>query len=108
MKQEETKQQALDTIMQLTQEIDDLSGGDSLATLDHKVKKRHEYLLTFFDLFIDDINPDEMAKLQSIQKQTTTLIDVMNTQKINTSNELLKSKRKNTRMKLYTSIAKQK
>lgn len=108
MKQEPTKQQALMSIMELTQEIDGLSDGSSLATLDHKIKKRHEFLLSFFDQYIDDINPDEMKMLQGIQRQTSTLVDVMHTQKNERGNELLKSKRTGTRMKLYTSIAKQK
>lgn len=102
------KQHALKEIMQLTQEIEGLSDGSSLATLDHKVKKRHECLLSFFDQYMDDINPDEMNLLQGIQRQTSTLLDVMNAQKNDMGNELLKSKRTNTRMKLYTSIAKQK
>ena len=108
MTQEHTKQEALNSIMQLTQEIEKLSDGSSLATLDHKVKKRHECLLSFFDQYIDDINPDELNMLQSIQQQTTTLLETMNKKKHETSSELVNSKRTGTRMKLYTTIAKQK
>lgn len=107
MTQAQTKQASLSVIMQLTQEIEGLSDGSSLATLDHKVKKRHECLLSFFDQYMDDINPDEMTLLQGIQQQTSMLLEIMNKKKNETSEGIVNSKRTGKRMKLYTTIAKQ-
>ena len=104
----ENKEQDLNRIMQLTQEIEALSDGSSLATLDHKVKKRHELLLMFFDQYIDDINPDEMNRLQVIQQQTASMLNVMQDKKKEMGAQIINGKQTNNRMRLYTTIAKQK
>ena len=102
------KEQALNQIIGLNQEITDLSDGRSLATLDYKIKKRHECLVEFFDQFLDDINPDEMSFLQDMQRQTQDLIDMMESKKNSMAQEILKHKKTGKRMRIYTTIAKQK
>lgn len=102
------KDQAWQDLLQLNTEILELADGSSLATLDHKLKKRHDCLVHFFDKYLDDINQDEMTQLQNMQKQTHDLIETMEANKEKMTEERIKQNNTGKRMRLYTTIAKQK
>lgn len=85
-----------------------LSREGSLATLDHKVNQRQSLIEALFEQFSDSLSQDDLDKLTIILDESSQLIKKMQLAKVNRGNEIIKNKSKGNRIRLYTSIAKQK
>ena len=95
-------------IQSITESIDQLAGKDSLATIDHKIKQRQILLESLFSQYSADLTTDDLVQLKSIQQNAISLLNKMESAKINRGDEIIHHKSKGKRIRLYTSIAKQK
>jgi hypothetical protein len=95
-------------IQLITESIDQLAGKDSLATVDHKIKQRQVLLESLFDQHTAELTPDDLDQLISVQKSSASLLSKMESAKIHRGNEIIHNKSKGKRIRLYTTIAKQK
>lgn len=102
------KSALLSEITLLSQSIERLASKDSLATLDHKINQRQKLIEALFSQFKDQLNTDDITLLKSIKKSSSNLLDKMESAKLNRGDEIIKHKTKGNRIRLYTSIAKQK
>jgi hypothetical protein len=98
----------LSEIKLLSQSIDRLASKDSLATLDYKINQRQKLIESLFNNYKDQLNTDDITLLKSIKKISLSLLDKMESAKLNRGDEIIKHKTKGHRIRLYTSIAKQK
>jgi hypothetical protein len=98
----------LSEIKLLSQSIDRLASKDSLATLDHKINQRQKLIESLFNNYKDQLNADDITLLKSIKKSASSLLGKMESAKLNRGDEIIKHKTKGNRIRLYTSIAKQK
>ena len=98
----------LSEIKLLSQSIDRLASKDSLATLDHKINQRQKLIESLFNNYKDQLNADDITLLKSIEKSASSLLGKMESAKLNRGDEIIKHKTKGNRIRLYTSIAKQK
>ncbi|MFT6326473.1 MAG: hypothetical protein ACJAYK_001457 [Crocinitomicaceae bacterium] len=98
----------LSEIKSLTQSIDQLANKDSLATLDHKIKQRQLLIESLFNKYKDELSSNDIVVLKAIQHSTSGLLNKMESAKLNRGDEIIKHKSKGNRIRLYTSIAKQK
>lgn len=99
---------ALQTIKKLSNEIEALSNGSSLATLEHKLKLRQQAIEGFFNDYPSFENPQEAEFFQHILQHAKTLAVAMEQTKQEKSSQIIKSKKSGKRIRLYTSIAQQK
>lgn len=108
MKQPSNKQQALAHLFELEQEIQQLAQAHSLATLEHKLKIRQNALEFLFANFMTDINQDDLVLLREIQAKSQAMLQDMQNNKQNKSEQIIKYKNTGKRIRLYSDIAQQK
>ena len=92
----------------LSESITKLSREGSLATLDHKVNQRQALIETLFEQYSESLLDNDIEKLKAILVESSQLIETMQLAKLNRGDEIIKHKNKGNRIRLYTSIAKQK
>lgn len=85
-----------------------LSREGSLATLDHKINQRQALIETLFEQYSESLLDHDIEKLKAILDESSQLIETMQLAKLNRGDEIIKHKNKGNRIRLYTSIAKQK
>ena len=102
------RQVALQAIKKLSNEIEALSNGSSLATLEHKLKLRQQAIEQFFMAYQPLENPQETDFFQNILQHAKNLTVAMEQTKQEKSTQLIQSKKSGKRIRLYTSIAQQK
>ena len=98
----------IDEIREISLSIDKLAAEKSLATLDHKLKGRQKKLELLFDLFASELSIDDLDFLKSISNTATQLLTRMKSEKSDKAVEIIKHKNKGNRIRLFTTIAKQK
>ncbi|MFY0700406.1 MAG: hypothetical protein JXR04_06265 [Bermanella sp.] len=108
MKQPSSKQQALDHLIKLEQDIQQLAQAHSLATLEHKLKIRQNALEFLFANFMTQINQDDLALLKDIQSKSQAMLQDMQNNKQDKSEQIIKYKNTGKRIRLYSDIAQQK
>ena len=108
MEMPKTKQQALDHVLALEANIQVLAKENSLATLEHKLKLRQDALEYLFEHFTDDITQADVAKLKDIYAASQTMLENMELNKQEKSEEIIKYKNTGKRIRLYSDIAQQK
>jgi hypothetical protein len=102
------KQQALDNILALEADIQQLAQEHSLATLEHKLKMRQQALECLFSHFMEDINQNDLTVLKEIQVKSQTMLADMQVNKQEKGEEIIKYKNTGKRIRLYSDIAQHK
>jgi len=102
------KQKLINSIDGLSESITMLSREGSLATLDHKINQRQALIETLFEQYSESLLDHDIEKLKAILDESSQLIETMQLAKLNRGDEIIKHKNKGNRIRLYTSIAKQK
>lgn len=102
------KQQAMDDLMALEADIQNLAKEQSLATLEHKLSMRQRALEYLFTHFKTEITQGDLAQLKEIQLQSQTMLQAMQDTKQEKSEEIIKYKNTGKRIRLYSDIAQQK
>ena len=108
MQEPTNKQQALDNLIALEQDIQQLAQQRSLATLEHKLKMRQQALEYLFAHFMKEINQDDLTLLKEIQLTSQEMLQQMQANKEEKGAQIIKYKNTGKRIRLYSDIAQQK
>lgn len=98
----------INEIRAISLSIDKLASENSLATLDHKLKERQKKLESLFNAHSSELTDDDLECLKSISDTAKKLLARMELEKTDKAVEIIKHKNKGNRIRLYTTIAKQK
>ncbi len=95
-------------LIELNEEIQNLTDESSLATLDHKLTLRQELLEYLFSNYKNEFDETDIEFIKKIMLQNKELLAAMLQNKEDRSEKIIKGKNSRKRARIYTSIAKQK
>ncbi len=104
----ESKNALIIKLKNLGEDIDALSDESSLATLDHKLVLRQSVLESLFSKYRASLDSTDLDFIKNIMEKNKILLNSMEKNKNAKSNAIINSKNSGKRVKIYTSIAKQK